>query len=459
MSFTSFTFLFYGIPLIWLITVACPMRFRRGLLMIISLLYYGWMQPLNIAYLIGLILYTYACGKWIDRVQKQRRNVRLWISCMFLLGILLYFKYAQFLYDQIAAISDAKMRKEALFMPLGTSFILFQALSYLIDIKKQNGTNTSFLACGEYLTFFPKLIMGPIVPYHRFIADNQDITITKKKMEKGSRLFVIGLAQKVILADHFAQLYALTSADLSVLGSWLSSFAFTMQIYFDFAGYSAMAVGMASLLGYELPQNFNDPYLAVSIRDFWHRWHISLSQWFRDYVYIPLGGNRKGIKKHIRNLLIVWCLTGLWHGSTWNFLLWGMYYGLLQIVELYIGKNALFKRFPIIGWLMTFLLVNFGWVLFAYGDSQELFAHIRAMIPSAHAVLYTQESLCYCQSYAVFFLLALLCIVHVEKRIRQRWQRRHWYGWMESLAYTLLLLVSLCFTISAGFESFLYMQF
>lgn len=458
MSFTSLSFLFYFLPLSLLLYSLCPKRLKKGLLIVISVLFYGWMKPINMLYLILLIFYVYLGGRFIQSTKEQGlKRIRMWCLCSFLIFLLVYFKYAQGLYDAIVSMLSLKLQIDALLMPLGSSFILFQALSYLFDIGYEKTDHVKLIDCALYISFFPKLLMGPIMQYHDFIIKNEAAFVTWDSVEAGTRRFTLGLAQKVILADSMAQLYAVLNTDTSTLGCWLASIAYTFQIFFDFAGYTSMAIGTAMMLGYRLNENFCHPYHAQSIRDFWRRWHISLSTWFRDYVYIPLGGNRVSVWKHIRNVLIVWMLTGMWHGNSFNFILWGFYYACLLLLETYSPLKHMAKL-KVISQLITFLLVNFGWIIFAESDITALGLRLSAMLGFG-STLCSAQSIAYLCSYAGLLSIgAVLVFLPIAKWKQMLTERCH-SEWLPVIAYACLFFISIAFLLASQYQSFLYFRF
>lgn len=455
MSFTSLSFLFYFLPLSLFSYAICPARLKKPFLIIISLLFYGWFEPINVLYLLGLIIYAYVGGRFIQNgISWNIKKLRTWILCSFLIFLLLYFKYAQGLYDALLLLFQQELRVSAWLMPLGSSFILFQVLSYLIDIAKGRCEKPALLDCALYISFFPKLLMGPIMPYYRFQEENKETKITWSEIESGVQRFTIGLAQKVILADSFAQAYFVLSNDFSTLGSWLSSLAYTFQIFFDFAGYTSMAIGVAMMFGFRLNENFKHPYRALSVRDFWRRWHISLSEWFRDYVYIPLGGNRVSTIKYIRNILIVWLLTGMWHGNHMNFMLWGLYYGCLILLEVFLPfELRIPKR---LSRFFTFLIVNFGWVIFARTDISLILRQIRAMLHIG-GEWYSMQSVSYLFSYMGLMIAAAILVFIPFKQWMQKLSDR--FRWFEFTMYTCLFLSAIAFILASQYQSFLYFQF
>lgn len=455
MSFTSLSFLFYFLPIALFSYTICPKSLKKAWLIIISLLFYGWMEPMNVLYLLSLILYAYLGGIFIQSGTSWKiKKLRTWINCGFLIFILLYFKYAQGFYDALLALFQQEFQVSAWLMPLGSSFILFQVLSYFIDIANDRCEKPSLIDCALYVSFFPKLLMGPIMPYHRFQRENQLCALSWDGIENGVKRFTLGLAQKVILADSFALLYSGLSHDFSTLGSWLSSFAYTFELFFDFAGYTSMAIGTAMMFGYYLNENFKHPYRALSVRDFWRRWHISLSTWFRDYVYIPLGGNRVSLLKHIGNILIVWLLTGIWHGNSFNFVIWGLYYGILILFEVYLPQRFHLPKH--LARLLTFLIVNFGWVIFARSDLSEMNHQLQAMLCFGD-VLVSAQSISYLySSIGLFTLAALIVFLPVERWFQSLINR---YSRSEFIIYTCLLVIAIAYLLASQYQTFMYFQF
>lgn len=457
MSFSSLTFLCSFLPLAMLMYLGVPASLKKGVLVVLSLLFYAWGEPI---YGIGLLVWIYSnhmFGSYIAKAHGKKRKVALFHGIVFHLFFLLYFKYYGGILSLVFHSSQFTMPAQ----PLGLSFILFSTLSFLIDVYRKEGTVGSLLDTACYISFFPKLIMGPIEPYRRFIKQIGKAQISWENIDKGAKLFVLGLAQKVILADTFhAMQDTLMTLPSSFLTSWQDAFTYTLQIYFDFQGYSMMAAGLACMLGYTLMKNFDDPYSAISIQDFWHRWHRSLSQWFRDYVYIPLGGSRVSAKRHIINLFVVWILTGLWHGSTLNFVIWGLYYGTLLVIEKYAGSYVK-KHVPIsIRKLLTFLLVVFGWVIFANTDIHQAGTQIATMLHLNGTSFYTEQGVFYLCSYLGYFLLGFaLCSPSLRTMFLLQWRGKRYEAQVHFFGYLMLFILALCFIVSSGFQSFLYVQF
>ena len=390
MLFSSITFLFYFLPItLFLYYVAIPRRnleARNIVLLIASLFFYSWGEPIYIFLMIYSAFFNYFMALQIRIEQKRggtgKKNLIFTIIMnLFILG---FFKYFGFLMDTINAITGANIHYTALSLPIGISFYTFQALSYIFDVyKKTVEPQRNLLRFSLYLSLFPQLIAGPIVRY-RDVADqleNRDCDL--EKFGNGAIRFIFGLGKKVILANNLGALYqtitALPDSKVSVVTYWIGIAAYTFQIYFDFSGYSDMAIGLGKMLGFDFIENFNYPYISKTITEFWRRWHMSLSSWFREYVYIPLGGNRVTVPRHILNLLIVWSLTGLWHGANWNFVLWGTYYGVVLILEKYVTGKYIAKAPDWLKHVYTMLVVMIGWVFFSITDISKALSYLGVM--------------------------------------------------------------------------------
>ena len=409
MSFNSIFFLFSALPLFYALYLLTPPKGKRYMLLVISFAAYFWVEPLFSILLLMLACYLYLLNL---RMQQVRQYKKLAI-CMELIGIvlflLLYFKYYGFLLSGISALTSFDFTLRLLIAPAGISFISFSLISYAIDLyqgklQKQPKLGDFLL----YVFYFPKIIMGPIMRYPDFEAQLKPLRISIAATHEGLCRFVIGLAKKVILANTFAFLFEQISANaaLSMLSAWIGAFAFTFQIYFDFSGYSDMAIGLSLLLGIRMPENFHYPYMANSIKDFWKRWHITLSTWFKDYVYIPLGGSRRKLPRVILNTFIVWSLTGLWHGASWNFVLWGIYYFVLLMLERYVLGGFLRKCPQTLRILLTFLLVAIGWMLFAFPDLAQMSDYLKAMF-GANGLI-DEQSFWYFKNHLFYFLCAVI---------------------------------------------------
>lgn len=477
MVFSSIVFLCIFLPLVLVLYCLCPAKYRNVLLLAASLLFYAWGEPKYILIMLFSTVFDYGNGRALEYYQKHRPQYCKWILCLSVagnLGILGFFKYTDFILANLNHLG-AGLPLLHLALPIGISFYTFQTMSYTIDVyrgvvKPQH----DFIAFAMYVSLFPQLIAGPIVRYSAVERDLYHRELVSRDMAQGMQRFVIGMAKKVILANQIGVLWTeiSTGSRLSAAGAWLGAFAYTFQIYFDFSGYSDMAIGLGRIFGFHFPENFNYPYESKSITEFWRRWHITLSTWFREYLYIPLGGSHKGRRRQIMNLFVVWGLTGLWHGAAWNFVLWGLYFFAL----LWLEKAVLLRYMQgLQDWVRHLYAVFFivlGWVLFATDGVGALCRYMAAMFGFGagwcdHAAIY--------QWYTHWPLLLLLLLASTQwpKRWLSRlWERcivphsavcrRHRQGIVMALTgiYTLLLLVgSLAFLVNGSYNPFLYFRF
>ncbi|MGN0978645.1 MAG: MBOAT family O-acyltransferase [Faecousia sp.] len=366
MLFSSNVFLFAFLPAVLLTYYLCPRRLRNPVLLLFSLFFYGWGEPVYLLLMIGDILLNYLCGRWMARSMEKGAGGKTALVTGIVLNLLLlgYFKYAGF-------FSGGLLPQVSL--PIGISFYIFQSMSYLIDVYRGNApVQRSVLTFGTYVSLFPQLIAGPIVRYADVAQMLRQRRENLQQFASGIQLFIVGLSKKVLLANPMGNLWNLLQVRDGTAAAWMGLLAYTMQIYFDFSGYSDMAIGLGRMFGFEFLENFNYPYISASVTEFWRRWHISLSTWFREYVYIPLGGNRKGLRRQIFNIAVVWLLTGLWHGASWNFVLWGGYYALLLILEKTFLLKGLEKAPAPVRHGYTMLAVMVGWALFYFEDLSAL---------------------------------------------------------------------------------------
>ncbi|MBQ5310888.1 MAG: MBOAT family protein [Oscillospiraceae bacterium] len=405
MVFSQIAFIYFFLPLTMLIYFASPDKARNIIILITGLVFYAWGEPFYVVMMLISTLIDYTAGLMMEKYDSDDRMRRrfLLVSVCMNLGLLAVFKYSDFITDSINTVFSSQLTNPVLYvnrafnriapfgldenrvrLPIGISFYTFQSMSYTIDLyMRKIKVQKSPLRFAAYVTLFPQIVAGPIVRYEEVAKDLEHRTVTPEKISAGISLFVKGLAKKVLLANNIGALWAEIKVQdysaMPVLTAWLGILAFTFQIYFDFSGHSDMAVGLGRMLGFEFPKNFDHPYISKSVSEFWRRWHITLGGWFRNYVYIPLGGNRKGKGRTLINLLIVWALTGLWHGASWNFVLWGLYFGILIILErLFLGK-VLEKLPSAVSMGYTFLIAVFGWVLFDTDTTGDALSYIAAM--------------------------------------------------------------------------------
>ena len=395
MVFSSLTFLFLFFPIVIGVYYLCPRALRNLWLLAASLLFYAWGEPVYIRLMVASILFNYLCGLGVAALQKREKKgiaKTLLILCVVgNIGALGVFKYADLLIGTINGIAGSHLALLELALPIGISFYTFQALSYVIDVYRGTvAAQKNPITFGTYIALFPQLIAGPIVQYKTVEEQLSRRRETTAQFAAGIGRFTVGLGKKVLIANQVGALWdtvsALPQAQLAAGTAWLGALAFTFQIYFDFSGYSDMAIGLGKMLGFEFLENFDYPYLSRSITEYWRRWHISLGTWFREYVYIPLGGNRHGLSRQILNLIIVWGLTGLWHGASWNFLLWGLYYGVILIVEKVWLLRPLQKAPAAVQHLYSLLLIMLGWIIFALTDFSAIGGYFAALF-GAHGGL------------------------------------------------------------------------
>ena len=381
MVFSSITFLLYFFPLVWLVYRLVPRSAENAVLVAASLVFYAWGEPVYLLLMLLSIGMNYAFGLLIDRAREEgmspaKRRFHLVMGVAANLSFLVFFKYAGFLFSLFAPANAPEIA-----LPVGISFYTFQALSYVIDVYREKvRPRKDLLSFALYISLFPQLIAGPIVQYKEIEPQLSHHPGSRKMLQEGLWRFLWGLAKKVLIANAAGQMFTEIrgAGGAGVFASWLGAFAFTLQIYYDFSGYSDMATGIGRMFGFRFPQNFDAPYTSRSVTEFWRRWHITLGSWFREYVYIPLGGNRVSRGRHIRNLLVVWLLTGIWHGAGWNFILWGLYYGLLLILEKYVIGDWL-DTHPLPGRIYTAFVVIVGWMIFAITDMGELGRYLLSM--------------------------------------------------------------------------------
>ncbi|MBP1737621.1 MAG: putative poly(beta-D-mannuronate) O-acetylase [Oscillospiraceae bacterium] len=467
MVFSSPLFLFFYLPVVLAAYHSTPNRYKNLTLLLFSLVFYAWGEPVYIFVMLASITVNYLLGRLVYRFRKRQkeRKARLAVagSVVFNLALLFFFKYWDFTASNLAAIGLGGMSVFGLALPIGISFYTFQIMSYTIDVYRGDApVQKNFINIGIFVTMFPHLMAGPILLYKDMDAQINSRQHSAEKFASGVQIFIIGLAKKVLLANNIGKLWdvysAMPASQLTVAGAWLGAIAFSLQIYFDFCGYSEMAIGLGRMLGFELKRNFDYPYVSKSVTEFWRRWHISLSSWFRDYVYIPLGGNRVGVPRLCVNLLIVWGLTGIWHGASWNFLLWGLYYGVLLIAEKLLLKRLLDRLPAAFGHLYTLLLVVIGWAIFSIEDFGSLLGYLRAMFGMAAGGLFDSAFLYYIVSYLP--TLAVLGLASVPLGA-QLWN--HLPSTMQKAALPLLLLAGmvLCtaYLVDATYNPFLYFRF
>ncbi len=471
MVFSSAVFLFVFFP-ITLILYFMPSFSRNEekeisrknlILCIASLIFYAWGEPVYMVLMCLSIFFNYHLGLDMESHRNSRKMKRLLIfGVCFNLFMLGFFKYAGFIVSNINSVLGTAIEYEGLPLPVGISFYTFQILSYVIDVYKgQVRAQTKIVNFAAYISMFPQLIAGPIVQYKDIEKQLNERTVTIDNFYDGIIYFIRGLGKKVLFANTIGAVYSDISAggfsDISVVTAWICIICYTLQIYFDFSGYSDMAVGLGKMMGFEFVQNFNYPYKAKSIKDFWSRWHISLSSWFRDYVYIPLGGNRKGLTRTIINTFIVWALTGLWHGAAWNFIAWGMFYGVLLIAEKYLFAKWLDKIPAILRHMGTLIVVMIGWVFFSSENMTQATEFIGALIGFGGSFVDSRAMYLLKENFFSIFAMGLSA-VGVFELISTREETRV-YKTFKSIAYIMIFALCIAYLVSETYNPFLYFRF
>ena len=397
MVFSSITFLFYFLPIVLIIYYLIPNKYKNIVLLISSFIFYFYGEPKNIYIMILSILATYIFGILIDKYKKTKYSKIFLILSIFInIGLLIYFKYADFIIKNVNLWLSNKIDLIHVILPIGISFYTFQLISYIVDVYRGEAkVQKNIIKLATYISLFPQLIAGPIVRYTTIENQLENREYNMKNFSIGVRRFIIGLGKKVMIANVMGNLINifLVSDEKSVLFYWLYAIALMIQIYFDFSGYSDMAIGLGKMLGFDFPENFNYPYIATSITDFWRRWHISLSSWFRDYIYIPLGGNRVSKLKWIRNIIIVWMLTGLWHGAEWNFVIWGLYFGVLLIIEKLFLLKWLQKIPKVISRIYTLFIVMISFIIFNGEGISTILENIGGLFKFVSIPLITNDTI------------------------------------------------------------------
>ena len=456
MLFSSVTFLFFFLPITLMLHQLLPWRWKNHVLLAASVLFYASGEPVYI-----LLLAFSAFVGWLHGLYMTRRpghRGALVSAICWNLVFLLFFKYADFLTGSINSLLGTSIPALGLSLPIGISFYTFQNMSYVVDVYRgESKAEKNFASYATYLCLFPQLIAGPIVRYSDVARELRERSVDTAQFSRGVIRFLVGLGKKVLLANSIGVLAELTVPDGSVLFSWLRAIAYTFQIYFDFAGYSDMAIGMGAMMGFQFPENFNYPYLSRSVAEFWRRWHMTLGGWFRDYVYIPLGGSRTSTIKWVRNVLIVWMLTGIWHGASWNFLLWGLYYGILLLVEkFFLGKYLKGKVLPRI---YVMLLTILGFVLFHSATASEALLEIGRMFGLGGLPVVNATALYYLKSYAVLLVLCALGSTPLPKYLAGKIQAHKAIVVLQpAMVLAVLLLVTACL-VDGSFNPFLYFRF
>lgn len=459
MIFSSILFIYYFLPFLLILYFIVPSKYKNFILLLFSLIFYFLGEPKYILILILSCFINYYLSKEIAK--QKHSKIYLNIALIYNIGSLLIFKYTDFFISNINNLFETNIPYIHLVMPIGISFYTFQAIGYIVDVYNKNHKPAkNLLNFMTYLCLFPQLVAGPIVRYADIDKSLEQREHNSANFAEGIKRFVIGLSKKVLLANVLGELTKSLLTE-TVVSSWLKPIGYTLQIYFDFSGYSDMAIGLGLMFGFKFLENFNYPLISSSVTEFWRRWHISLSSWFRDYVYIPLGGNRVSKLKWLRNIFIVWFLTGFWHGASWNFILWGIYFGIILVIEkLYIGKFI--EKTKILKYIYTTIIVVISFLIFNSNNLTEIFISLKNMFCISNIEFINQETIYYLKSYSILLIISIISATPLLKRIISKLRKtklKILINISEPIVYLLLLILSTAFLIDESFNPFLYFRF
>lgn len=464
MVFSSLVFMFAYLPITLLAYYLVPRQGRNIFLFIVNLIFYGWGEPKLVLLMVFNIFFNYIGGWLVDkyRADAKKKKLFLILTCVLDIGILAVFKYTGMITETLNMLPFLNIPELQISLPIGISFYTFQTMSYVIDVYRDDApVSKNFINFGTYVALFPQLIAGPIVRYRDIAEQLVNRRETLEMFTRGVKLFMVGLAKKVIIANTMGTLTTnifATTDENGVVGTWVGMIAYTFQIYFDFSGYSDMACGLGNMMGFEFLKNFNYPYIAKSITDFWRRWHISLSTWFKEYVYIPLGGNRKGVKRQILNLLIVWGLTGLWHGAAYNFVLWGLYYGFLLILEKFVLKKFLDRLPSFVQHIYTLFIIIIGWGLFYFTDIGQLGEFMVDLFNFGNGIC-GDQAFNLIMSNLPMLIIAAVASTPLATMLYTRFEHTR-FMWIPETLYCMgVLAVSTASLVNQSYNPFLYFRF
>ena len=463
MLFSSIPFLYYFLPLVIITYIIVPFKLKNAVLLFFSLVFYGWGEPRYLIFMIISILSGYILGLLIEKYHDTKLS-KLFLICSLAisLGMLGYFKYTDFFISNINSIFHSSIPLLRIALPIGISFYTFQILSYTIDVyRKDVPAQRNLISLATYISLFPQLIAGPIVRYSDVELQLNDRIHSKEKFALGMRRFVMGLSKKILIANQLGELcdIFLVSNDKSILFYWLYAISFMLHIYFDFSGYSDMAIGLGKMFGFDFIENFNYPYISKSVTEFWRRWHMSLGSWFRDYVYIPLGGNRVSKSRHIFNIFVVWFLTGFWHGASWNFIVWGLFFFVILIIEKqwllpYLNKSKVWNH------IYVLLLVAISFVIFNAKDLADAMLTVGGMFGLQNVPIISQEFIYYVQSYGLILVMAIIGATPYPKQLFNKFsESKKFMDIIEPLSVAFLILLVTAYLVDGSFNPFLYFRF
>lgn len=461
MLFSSIFFLFTFLPILLVIYFAVPLKIKNYVLLTASLIFYSWGEPVYVFLMIFSIVFNWSMALDIEKEKYFGHKTTLIFTIVVNVFILSFFKYYGFIIETINALLGTSISYTALPLPIGISFYTFQAMSYIIDVYRGDTcAQRDPFKFGLYLSLFPQLIAGPIVKYRDIADELEERNISPALIGEGSARFILGLAKKVIIANNMGALHTdilSMGTDSSVLTSWLGAIAFTLQIYFDFSGYSDMAIGLGKMFGFNFMENFNYPYISKSVTEFWRRWHISLSTWFKEYLYIPLGGNRVGKSRHILNLLIIWTLTGLWHGASWNFVAWGLYYCIFLIAEKYVFAKHMERMPSLLRHFITMLIVIIAWVFFFSDSLGAAISYLAKMFALGKLPLVNANFMYILKSN--FILIAMACVLSHPKPNESYRLLSKSSNVFAILSLLAIFAISVAYLIFSTYNPFLYFRF
>ena len=465
MLFSSIPFLYYFLPAVLLLYFIAPKKLKNTVILISSLFFYAWGEPKYVILMIISITAGYILGLLIEKFKgKKASKIFLALSVIFSIGALGYFKYADFFISNFNAVTGLSVPLLRIALPIGISFYTFQLLSYTIDVYRgDTPAQKNPVTLAAYISLFPQLIAGPIVRYSDVASQLENRSINFEKISDGIRRFITGLSKKILIANALGELCDIfrASGDKSVVFYWIYAVAFTLHIYFDFSGYSDMAIGLGKIMGFDFIENFNYPYISKSITEFWRRWHISLGSWFRDYVYIPLGGNRVSKVRQFINILVVWMLTGFWHGAEWNFPVWGLYFAVILLIEKTWLLDKL-KKSKIFSHIYVMFLVIISFVIFNAGNMTEAFSDLKGMFGFAGISVFSAETFYYLKSYAVVFILAIIGATPLPSTIIAKIRNSSSVkilNIIESVFLVILMIMITAYLVDGSFNPFLYFRF
>ncbi|MBQ8830707.1 MAG: MBOAT family protein [Oscillospiraceae bacterium] len=464
MLFSSIPFLYYFLPCVLILYIIAPKKLKNSVLLLSSLFFYWWGEPRYVILMVINIVFGYVCGLLIEKFRGRAASKWfLTLSVVVSIGLLGYFKYADFLIDNFNAVTGLSVPLLKIALPIGISFYTFQLLSYTIDVYRGDvPAQKNPITLAAYVALFPQLIAGPIVRYSDVALQLNERTHSFEYISLGIRRFIIGLAKKVLIGDAMFALCDVfrASGDKSVLFYWMYAIAFCLHVYFDFSGYSDMAIGLGKIFGFDFLENFNYPFISKSASEFWRRWHMSLGSWFRDYVYIPMGGNRVGKYRLVLNLLVVWMLTGLWHGAAWNFVIWGLYFGILLMIEKRFLAKFLEKN-PVIGHIYTLFLVIISFVIFNAADMRGIFSDIGGLFGAGGIPLISKETVYCLKDYGVLLIMGIVGATPLMKNIalKLREKKESVMNVAEIVFLAVLLIMVTAYFVDGSFSPFLYFRF